>query len=195
MAETSNHRQSRAMEEPEESPGLSSRERDQWESTELSDLTQTRQNYIHASTSHCSHVSGPGSTAPTGFFSQLAYSVSKFWRHQISVTVDHVACRDHLALERTFLAYLRTSLALSMLGITITQLFRLQHSPNPNPVIGFFVLGKPLGCMCQFAAITTLLIGIFRSWRHQNAMLRGKALSGGFEVLIIGSGFFFVSQL
>ncbi|KAJ8066153.1 hypothetical protein OCU04_005244 [Sclerotinia nivalis] len=187
MAETPSHR--RSLEEPDEPPEPSSPERDQWESTELSELAHIRQNYTNASSSH---ALGPGSTAPTGFFGRLTYDVSKFWRHQISVTVDHVACRDHLAVERTFLAYLRTSLALSMLGVSVAQLFRLQHSPTPNPLLGFFVLGKPLACICQVAAITTLLIGIIRSWRHQNAIVRGKALSGGFEVIIIGAGFFFI---
>lgn len=33
--------------------------------------------------------------------------------------------RDHLALERTFLAWLRTSLAFASIGIAVTQLFRL----------------------------------------------------------------------
>lgn len=36
--------------------------------------------------------------------------------------------RDHLALERTFLAWLRTSLAFASIGIAITQLFRLNSS-------------------------------------------------------------------
>ncbi|GAA5960574.1 hypothetical protein JCM3765_005860 [Sporobolomyces pararoseus] len=36
--------------------------------------------------------------------------------------------RDHLASERTFLAWLRTSLALASIGIAITQLFRLPAS-------------------------------------------------------------------
>ncbi|GAA5981054.1 hypothetical protein JCM5350_000026 [Sporobolomyces pararoseus] len=45
--------------------------------------------------------------------------------------------RDHLASERTFLAWLRTSLALASIGIAITQLFRLPASttgttPAPN---------------------------------------------------------------
>ncbi|TEY49818.1 hypothetical protein BOTCAL_0283g00040 [Botryotinia calthae] len=187
MAETSNHHQS--IGEPEDPLESPSRERDQWESTELSELEHIRQNYTQASSTH---ALGPGSTAPSGFFGQLAFNASKFWRHQISVTVDHVTCRDHLALERTFLAYLRTSLALSMLGVSIAQLFRLQHSPTPNPLIGFFVLGKPLACICQGAAIITLLVGSIRSWRHQNAIVRGKALSGGFEVIFIGVGFFFI---
>lgn len=36
--------------------------------------------------------------------------------------------RDHLALERTFLAWLRTSLAFASIGIAITQLFRLNST-------------------------------------------------------------------
>ncbi|KAG9233166.1 hypothetical protein BJ875DRAFT_379163, partial [Amylocarpus encephaloides] len=92
------------------------------------------------------------------------------------------------ALERTFLGYLRTSLALSMMGILIAQLFRLQHTPNPNTHIGFYVLGKPLSCTCQGAAIYALAIGSFRTWRSQNAMVRGKAISGGFEIVALAVG-------
>ncbi|KAH8175955.1 hypothetical protein LIA77_04373 [Sarocladium implicatum] len=40
--------------------------------------------------------------------------------------------RDHLALERTFLAWLRTSLAFASIGIAVTQLFRLNTSLNGN---------------------------------------------------------------
>ncbi|GAA5826526.1 hypothetical protein JCM5353_003039 [Sporobolomyces roseus] len=40
--------------------------------------------------------------------------------------------RDHLASERTFLAWLRTSLALASIGIAITQLFRLPASTTSS---------------------------------------------------------------
>ncbi|KAJ5771350.1 uncharacterized protein N7511_003401 [Penicillium nucicola] len=36
--------------------------------------------------------------------------------------------RDHLALERTFLAWMRTSLAFASIGIAVTQLFRLNSA-------------------------------------------------------------------
>jgi uncharacterized membrane protein YidH (DUF202 family) len=47
-----------------------------------------------------------------------------------SVTLENKGsvARDHLALERTFLAWLRTSLAFASIGIAITQLFRLNTS-------------------------------------------------------------------
>ncbi|BGP50151.1 hypothetical protein JCM10450v2_006062 [Rhodotorula kratochvilovae] len=40
--------------------------------------------------------------------------------------------RDHLAGERTFLAWLRTSLGLASIGIAITQLFRLPSTSTTN---------------------------------------------------------------
>ncbi|KAK2764420.1 hypothetical protein FQN54_009114 [Arachnomyces sp. PD_36] len=54
--------------------------------------------------------------------------------------------RDHLALERTFLAWLRTSLAFASIGIAVTQLFRLNKSINQdgtspqslNPLLAHF---------------------------------------------------------
>jgi hypothetical protein len=70
---------------------------------------------------------------------------------------------------------------------------RLQHAPQPNARFGFFVLGKPLSCICQGAAIYTLFIGAFRTWRSQNAIVRGKAVSGGFEVVALAAGVFVVS--
>ena len=46
----------------------------------------------------------------------------------ISLENKGSTARDHLALERTFLAWLRTSLAFASIGIAITQLFRLNTS-------------------------------------------------------------------
>jgi uncharacterized membrane protein YidH (DUF202 family) len=89
-------------------------------------------------------------------------------------------------LERTFLGYLRTSQALSMLGVIISQLFTLQKSTQPDPLLGYFAVGKPLGAICQGAAMITLLLGTYRWWRQQNAITRGKALAGGFELTLIG---------
>lgn len=129
--------------------------------------------------------------------------VTKFWTTEISVTVDDGDPRDYLgktlraetdeahgkltngALERTFLAYLRTSLALAMTGVIIAQLFRLQHSVNPNPEIGFYVIGVPLAASFIALGVVVLLIGAFRFWRQQRAMLRGKVHAGGWELTAI----------
>ncbi|TVY59531.1 hypothetical protein LCER1_G000114 [Lachnellula cervina] len=184
------------VEETQDSPGddqalqleQSPTQDDRFEATELARL---RSNY-----SRVSQQSGPTIAVmkPATLLGRLTYNVKKFWKNQVSIAVDHEACRDHLALERTFLGYLRTSLALSMMGITVAQLFRLQHNPIPDVHFGFFVLGKPLSCICQGAAIYTLIIGCFRTWRSQNAIVRGKAISGGFEIVALTVGIFLVSQ-
>ncbi|OCK77088.1 hypothetical protein K432DRAFT_384972 [Lepidopterella palustris CBS 459.81] len=91
----------------------------------------------------------------------------------------------HPALERTFLGYLRASLALAMMGVVIAQLFRLQHSVNPNLKVGYFVLGVPLAVSFIGSAIIVLLLGAFRFWRQQNALVRGKIYAGGWEITTI----------
>ena len=77
-------------------------------------------------------------------------------------------------------------MGLSMVSVIIAQLFRLQHVQDPNKVLGFFVLGIPLACVCIGAAIGVLLLGAYRFWRQQNAILRGKVHAGGWEVNLIG---------
>ncbi|KAF1959170.1 hypothetical protein CC80DRAFT_406882 [Byssothecium circinans] len=106
----------------------------------------------------------------------------KFWNTQVNVIIDEGAHRDHLALERTFLAYLRTSLALAMTGVITAQLFHLQRSSNPNPTFGFFKLGIPLATAFIALGLVVLLIGAYRFWRQQNAMIRGTVYAGGWEI-------------
>ncbi len=90
------------------------------------------------------------------------------------------------ALERTYLGYLRTSSALVMQGVVISQLFRLQHIENPNRTIGYFALGIPLAATMIAAGILVMLFGAYRTWRQQNAILRDKVHAGGWEVLAVG---------
>jgi uncharacterized membrane protein YidH (DUF202 family) len=108
------------------------------------------------------------------------------WSEGLSFLVDQRDSRDHLANERTFLAWLRTSMALSMTGIFTTQIFVVQSHDSPHTNLSFFALGIPLSSVCQVAALVNVIAGAFRFWRHQAAMTNGKACSGGWEVLLIG---------
>ena len=108
------------------------------------------------------------------------------WRKEVCVLVEPKACRDHFANERTFLSWLRTSLALSMIGIVTTQLFVLQAGHLPYMNLSFFVLGIPLGSLCQAAALVNIIIGAYRFWRLQSAMVKGQACAGGWEPLLVG---------
>lgn len=72
-----------------------------------------------------------------------------------------------------------------MLGVIVAQLWRLQHSANPDPIFGYFALSKPLAVILQCSALGMAVLGSIRFWRQQSAMARGKVHAGGFEVLWI----------
>ncbi|KAH8676670.1 hypothetical protein BGZ60DRAFT_403089 [Tricladium varicosporioides] len=86
--------------------------------------------------------------------------------------------RDHLALERTFLAWLRTSLAFASIGIAITQLFRLNtassSSGGGDPYRHLRQMGKPLGATFLGISIVMLGVGFHRYFESQHWIIRGK---------------------
>ncbi|KAI0391135.1 hypothetical protein F5Y17DRAFT_25011 [Xylariaceae sp. FL0594] len=83
--------------------------------------------------------------------------------------------RDHLALERTFLAWLRTSLSFASIGIAITQLFRLNSSLLDGQGANHFRhLGKPLGTTFIGISILVLFLGYHRYYQPQQWLLKGK---------------------
>ncbi|KAJ5359569.1 uncharacterized protein N7496_011982 [Penicillium cataractarum] len=111
--------------------------------------------------------------------------------------------RDHLALERTFLAWMRTSLAFASIGIAVTQLFRLNTATATKDAYGLGVtspghpdilppqfssssinaasassrlrsVGKPLGSTFIGVAIIILIIGFHRYFESQYWIVRGK---------------------
>ena len=94
--------------------------------------------------------------------------------------------------ERTFLAWLRTSLAFASIGIGITQLFRLNTTLNPGggggggdssttpppsttiPVLRLRTVGKPLGVTFLAVSIVILCLGWRRYFEAQYWIIRGK---------------------
>lgn len=121
-----------------------------------------------------------------------------WWKHLIdkygTVELENKGsvARDHLALgipphplpvigrltrwaERTFLAWLRTSLAFASIGIAITQLFRLNTTISQReglePKLGgsyhLRQVGKPLGATFMGIAILILIVGGRRYFESQ----------------------------
>uniref|UniRef100_V5GKE2 DUF202 domain-containing protein n=1 Tax=Kalmanozyma brasiliensis (strain GHG001) TaxID=1365824 RepID=V5GKE2_KALBG len=99
--------------------------------------------------------------------------------------------RDHLASERTFLAWLRTSLSLVSIGIAVTQLFQLpslvgtpQH-PQPglafpqDPVLDWSDTAPHI-LLSQRLANIAKLYTLTESDPHHH---RGKPLGGSFILL------------
>ncbi|KAJ5865134.1 uncharacterized protein N7529_007050 [Penicillium soppii] len=130
--------------------------------------------------------------------------LTRFWTHHVTLTVPHKSNRDYfggcsppipiilahvncfIALERTFLAYIRTSLVITQQGVLIAQLFRLQAAEALADKLGFQQVGIPLSVTCHSVAILVALVGAYRFWRQQNAIARGKIHAGGWELNSVG---------
>lgn len=87
-----------------------------------------------------------------------------------------------LSTERTFLAWLRTSLSFASIGVAITQLFRLNtslsdddgNSLNRGSQHTLRHLGKPLGAIFLGISILMLFLGYQRYFQAQNWIIKGK---------------------
>ncbi|KAL0080130.1 hypothetical protein J3Q64DRAFT_1624149, partial [Phycomyces blakesleeanus] len=93
-------------------------------------------------------------------------------KYSTSVLLENTAsvARDHLANERTFLAWLRTSLSMITVGVAITQLYHLQPTNgsdfSPNP-------GRALGATFVVFSILFLYFANARYFHSQIAMTKG----------------------
>ncbi|KAH8114144.1 hypothetical protein DFH11DRAFT_1509395 [Phellopilus nigrolimitatus] len=90
--------------------------------------------------------------------------------------------RDHLASERTFLAYVRTSLGLAGAGVTLVQLLAL--TPTRIPLL-LQRMGQGLGPAIIVLGLFVLSIGVLRYFRTQSALLDGKFPPAGLAVWAI----------
>jgi len=88
-----------------------------------------------------------------------------------SLTLENTGsvARDHLASERTFLAYVRTSLTITGAGIALVQLFTISSKSSQN----LQKFTRPLGATIVITGLFTLLIGINRYFSIQDALTKG----------------------
>jgi uncharacterized membrane protein YidH (DUF202 family) len=114
----------------------------------------------------------------------------EFWDKYGSVELENKGsvARDHLALERTFLAWLRTSLSFASIGIAVTQLFRLNTTigGGGSPEIDHLKhVGKPLGATFIAIAILVLFIGFHRYFESQHYVIRGKFPASRASIVLV----------
>ncbi|CAG8582611.1 4756_t:CDS:2, partial [Paraglomus occultum] len=107
------------------------------------------------------------------------------WKPTLCLENKASVARDHLANERTFLAWLRTSLSFVSIGIAVTQLFRL--NPSKHDHSGKEVIGKVIGIAFTVLGVVFLLLGVIRYFHSQHTMTLGEfpASRGG---VAIGTG-------
>lgn len=105
----------------------------------------------------------------------LGVSRSSFFIDSLSLSLS-LSVGDSHSPERTFLAWLRTSLAFASIGIAVTQLFRLNttiserkgYTPtNPDNTYHLRQVGKPLGATFLGIAVLVLLVGGRRYFESQ----------------------------
>lgn len=121
---------------------------------------------------------------------------------QTSIILENKAsvARDHMANERTFLAWLRTSLSFISIGIGITQLFRLEDKSTDvninNTTIelnddskqkgkSIIKYGKPLGSAFVSIGILTLLIGFVRFFQVQYMLTKDYYPASRLSILLL----------
>ncbi|RAO67366.1 uncharacterized protein BHQ10_003378 [Talaromyces amestolkiae] len=108
-------------------------------------------------------------------------------------TNTSISSRPREATELDEIRRLSTETAtFSIQGVLVAQLFRLQSSKSsgapggPSSRLKFASVAVPLSVAYQTCAILVALLGAYRFWRQQNAIARGKVLSGGWEIHGIG---------
>ncbi|PPQ99190.1 LOW QUALITY PROTEIN: hypothetical protein CVT26_014113 [Gymnopilus dilepis] len=91
--------------------------------------------------------------------------------------------RDHLASERTFLAYMRTSLAIASSGVALVQFFSAAALPKGSTHRLHHYI-RPLGASTVVVGLVVLFIGVVRYFTVQSALTKGY-----FPVARLATGF------
>ena len=122
------------------------------------------------------------------------WSARSFWEKHIRITIHEEECRDHVALERTYLAYVRTASAYAQFGVTMAQLFRLNVNGEEQPTTITLRIGSALGATTEAIAILVILIGAGYFAKQQSGIMKGHILARGWDVPTIVSMTFVVSH-
>ncbi|KAI9257393.1 hypothetical protein BDA99DRAFT_516315 [Phascolomyces articulosus] len=98
---------------------------------------------------------------------------NEFSRISASLYLENTGsvARDHLANERTYLAWVRTSLSTISVGVGITQLFRLDRAVEHDPNLQTW--GRPVGLIFIGMSMLFLCFAFIRYFHSQTTMTKG----------------------
>lgn len=162
------------------------------QSPEVKSTAESRSNLSHQCSSStrrpqspCSNiVTTPRPTKNPILRFLILLSPQKWWARNISLVVEHTSSgprggdpRDYLALERTFLSWIRTAAALVTFGVVITQLFVLKKVDVRK--------GSILGAFTSAGGISIVLIGCVRYFKQQKHLTHGNSSSAGWEIMAL----------
>ncbi|KAJ6504852.1 hypothetical protein C8R47DRAFT_968347 [Mycena vitilis] len=121
----------------------------------------------------------PGTPARTPAASDLPPFIKRLKPSLVLENSGSVA-RDHLASERTFLAYVRTSLVIASTGVALVQLFTISSNVDTDNKLSFIptarrlqAWARPLGATMVCFGLVVLALGTIRYFRIQSALIRG----------------------
>ncbi|KAK9389694.1 hypothetical protein V1515DRAFT_594200 [Lipomyces mesembrius] len=105
---------------------------------------------------------------------------STLYRSMPNMLLDNKGpvARDHLANERTYLSWTRTSLSFATIGLAVTSAFRGYGD-------GILIVGKIFGALFIILAIALMIIGTYRYYITAIWLQRGKFPPGRASILNI----------
>ncbi|KAK6537995.1 hypothetical protein TWF694_010888 [Orbilia ellipsospora] len=146
----------------------------------------------------------PGSSIYAPFQAEREPRGPKAWLHRLedngfSREVEWQHVRDHLALERTFLGWLRTSGAFAMTGVLFAQIAVIvmnnketaqrtglvPQDTGHSDLIPIQTAAKPIAVATVGIALGTVIVGVSRFYWNQKALIEGSAVSGGWPILLL----------
>ncbi|KAG6809732.1 hypothetical protein H0H92_014956 [Tricholoma furcatifolium] len=104
------------------------------------------------------------------------YILSRAFHPALVLENSGSVARDHLASERTFLAYVRTSLLLASSGVALVQLFAVasENATTSGTLNHIRQFARPLGATLVIFGLCVLAIGIERYFLVQKFLTQGK---------------------
>jgi len=110
----------------------------------------------------------------------------RWWSDCVSVVIpDWADPRDYLALERTYLAYIRTSIALALTGTLVAQFAVLSDRMYTAQGVSMKQVGTPIAATLDVMALIVAAVGGARYMRQQSLLIQKRWVTGGFDILTI----------